>query len=299
MATRDWFWILLLGGIWGFSFIFNAILIRELGPLWVSALRVCIGALGCWVALFVLRKPIPRDPVLWLKLGALGWLAYSIPFALYPLAQGSLASGVAAIINALTPIMTVIISLFFREGERASVLKFVGVVCGFAGAAILASPALSSGGTSQLWAIAACLGATVCYAFSLNITRSFKSVEPTAFAVMALSGAGVSSAIVAFTVEGTPIITLPETWLAALGIGLLATTFTFIIMYRILPRIGATNFSTVTFIAPISAIIFGFVLLGEIILPTHLIGMLAIFIGLLMIDGRLPRWLGMRSRAAN
>ncbi|WP_421950261.1 DMT family transporter [Pelagibacterium sp.] len=299
MATRDWFWIFLLGGIWGFSFIFNAILIRELGPLWVSALRVCIGALGCWVALFVMRKPIPRDPVLWLKLGALGWLAYSIPFALYPLAQGSLASGVAAIINALTPIMTVIISLFFRDGERASVLKFVGVVCGFTGVAILASPALGSGGNSQLWAIAACLGATVCYALSLNITRSFKSVEPTAFAVMALSGAGLSSAVVAFAIEGAPVITLPETWLAALGIGLVATTFTFIIMYRILPRIGATNFSTVTFIAPVSAIIFGFVLLGEIILPTHLIGMLAIFIGLLMIDGRLPRLLGMRSRAAN
>lgn len=299
MATRDWFWIFLLGGIWGFSFIFNAILIRELGPLWVSALRVCIGALGCWVALFVMRKPLPRDPVLWLKLGALGWLAYSIPFALYPLAQGSLASGVAAIINALTPIMTVIISLFFREGERASMLKFVGVVCGFTGVAILASPALAEGGTSQLWAIMACLGATICYALSLNITRSFKGVEPTAFAVMAMSGAGLSSALVALFYEGAPVITLPETWLAAMGIGLVATTFTFIIMYRILPRVGATNFSTVTFLAPVSAIIFGFLLLGEIILPTHLLGMLAIFIGLLMIDGRLPRWLGMRSRAAS
>ena len=256
MATRDWFWILLLGGIWGFSFIFNAILIRELGPLWVSALRVCIGALGCWVALFVMRKPLPRDPILWIRLGALGWLAYSIPFALYPLAQGSLASGVAAIINALTP-------------------------------------------NSQLWAIGACLGATVCYALSLNITRSFKSVEPTAFAVVAMSGAGLSSAILAFSFEGAPVITLPETWLAALGIGLVATTFTFIIMYRILPRVGATNFSTVTFIAPVSAIIFGFLLLGEIIQPIHLIGMVAIFIGLLMIDGRLPRWIGMRSRAAH
>ncbi|WP_417581854.1 DMT family transporter [Pelagibacterium sp.] len=298
MATRDWFWILLLGGIWGFSFIFNAILIRELGPLWVSALRVCIGALGCWVALFVMRKQLPRDPMLWIKLGMLGWLAYSIPFALYPLAQGSLASGVAAIINALTPIMTVIISLFFRDGERASTLKFVGVICGFTGVAILASPALAEGGNSQLWAIAACLGATVCYALSLNITRSFKSVEPTAFAVIAMSGAGLSSAVIAIFFEGAPTITLPETWLAALGIGLVATTFTFIIMYRILPRIGATNFSTVTFIAPVSAIIFGFVLLGEIILPTHLLGMLAIFIGLLMIDGRLPRWIGMRSRSA-
>ena len=79
MAFKDWFWILLLGGIWGFSFIFNAVLIQELGPLWVSALRVCIGALGCWAVLFALKKPLPRDPALWFKLGALGLLAYRFP----------------------------------------------------------------------------------------------------------------------------------------------------------------------------------------------------------------------------
>ncbi|WP_158541557.1 DMT family transporter [Pelagibacterium lacus] len=299
MAFRDWFWVLVLGGIWGFSFIFNAVLIVELGPIWISALRVCIGALGCWAVLFALGKPLPRDPLLWIKLGALGWLSYSIPFALYPLAQGSLASGVTAIINALTPIMTVIISPLFRDGERATPFKLIGVVCGFGGVAILASPALAAGGSSQLWAIGACVGATICYAFSLNITRSFKAVEPTAFAVIALTGAGISSAIAALAVEGVPSIALPQTWGAAVGIGLIATTFAFIIMYRILPRIGATNFSTVTFIAPISAIIFGFILLGETILPIHLIGMLAIFIGLLMIDGRLPRWLGVRRRAAH
>ena len=228
MAFKDWFWILLLGGIWGFSFIFNAVLIQELGPLWVSALRVCIGALGCWAVLFALKKPLPRDPALWFKLGALGLLAYSIPFALYPLAQGSMASGVAAIINALTPIMTVIISPLFRDGERATPLKLVGVLCGFSGVAILASPALSAGGTSQLWAIAACLGATICYALSLNITRSFKQVEPTAFAVIALTGAGITSTIVALIGDGLPTITMPQTWGAALGIGLVATTFTFI-----------------------------------------------------------------------
>lgn len=294
MAYRDWFWIILLGGIWGFSFIFNAILIEELGPLWVSAIRVSIGALGCWAVLLVLRKPLPRDPMLWIKLGALGLLAYSIPFALYPLAQGSVASGVAAIVNALTPIMTVLISPLFRGGERATPLKLAGVVCGFAGVAILAQPALAEGGSTQLWAILACLMATVCYALSLNITRSFKDIEPTVFAVIALTGAGLTSAVVALIGDGVPTITLPQTWFAALGIGLIATTFTFIIMYRILPRIGATNFSTVTFIAPISAIIFGFVLLGEVILLTHLLGMLAIFVGLLMIDGRLPRWIGMR-----
>lgn len=297
MATRDWLWIVFLGAIWGFSFIFNAILIRELGPMWVSGLRVAIGALGCWAAVFVLRKAVPRDPVLWIKLGLLGVLAYAVPFALFPLAQANLASGVAAIINALTPIMTVIVSHFWHDGERATRHKSLGVVAGFTGAVILATPALAAGGNSQLWAIGACLMATICYALSLNITRSFKAVEPTVFAAIALTGAAVIAAPIAFLSEGAPVITRAETWGAALAIGLIATAFTFQIMYRILPRVGATNFSATTFIAPVSAIVFGFLLLGETIQATHLIGMVAIFVGLLMIDGRLPRWLGMRRAA--
>lgn len=298
MAARDWFWIILLGAIWGCSFIFNAILIREIGPLWVTAFRVGIGAIGCWIILAALRKRVPRDPVLWIKLGLLGVLAYAIPFGLFPLAQNHLASGVAAIVNALTPIMTVIVSHFWIDGEKATRAKSIGVLAGFTGAAILASPALMAGGNSQLWAIGACLGATFCYALSLNITRSFKGIEPTTFATIALTGAAVASVPVALVVEGVPVMVLPESWMAALAIGIVSTAFTFQIMYRILPRVGATNFATVTFIAPVSAIILGVSFLGEVILPTHILGMIVIFIGLLMIDGRLPRWIGMRRSGA-
>ena len=289
MAQRDWFWIIFLGAIWGCSFIFNAVLIREIDPLWVTSFRVGIGALGCWSVMLALRKPIPRDPVLWLKLGALGVLAYAIPFALFPLAQANLASGVAAIINALTPIMTVIVSHFWIGGEKATRIKSAGVVTGFVGAAILASPALTSGGESQLWAVGACLLATFCYALTLNITRSFKSVEPTALAAIALTGAAIVSIPIAFLAEGTPVMVRTETWLAALAIGLVSTAFTFQIMYRILPRVGATNFATTTFIAPISAIILGVTVLRETVLPIQILGMLVIFAGLLLIDGRIGK----------
>lgn len=287
MSLRDWFWIILLGAIWGCSFVFNAILIRELGPLWVTTLRVGIGALGCWAVLFALRKPIPRDPVLWVQLAGLGVIAYAIPFALFPMAQAHLASGIAAIINALTPMVTAVISHFWIGGERATPTKFTGVAIGFVGAAILVSPALSEGGNSHLWAVAACLGATLCYGLSLNITRSFKHIEPTAFAAIALTGASVVAAPVAFFTEGTPHMTQPATWGAALAIGLLSTAFTFQVMYRILPRVGATNFATTTFIAPISALIIGVTVLGETILPIQILGMLVIFFGLLFIDGRI------------
>ncbi|HEY8577103.1 MAG TPA: DMT family transporter [Devosia sp.] len=288
MSLRDWSWIILLGAIWGCSFIFNAVLIREIGPLWVTSFRVGIGALGCWAVMFALRKPVPRDPKLWLQLGLLGVVAYAIPFALFPLAQADLASGVAAIINALTPMVTAIISHFWIGGEKASPTKFTGVAIGFVGAAILVSPALGEG-DSHLWAVLACLGATLCYAISLNITRSFKHIEPTAFAAIALTGAAVIATPIAFFSEGVPVMTRPETWGAALAIGLLSTAFTFQIMYRILPRVGATNFATTTFIAPISALILGVTVLRETVLPIQILGMTIIFLGLLFIDGRIRK----------
>ena len=135
MAIRDWFWVIVLGAVWGCSFLFNAVLIREIGPLWVSATRVTIGALGCWAIFIALRKPLPGEPMLYLQFLLFGILTYAVPFALFPLSQQHLASGVAAIINALTPITTVIVSHLWRGGERASWLKSLGVVAGFSGAA--------------------------------------------------------------------------------------------------------------------------------------------------------------------
>lgn len=289
MALRDWFWVVLLGTIWGASFLFNAVLIRELGPLWVSAGRVGIGALGCWAFFLALGRSLPREPVLYLHFLALGVLSYTVPFALFPLAQGHLASGVAAIVNAMTPIMTVIVSQFWPGGEKATRAKSAGVLAGFGGVAMLAWPALAAGGQSQLWAIGACLLATLCYATVLNYTRNFARLDPSVLAACALTGGAVVAVPLALLFEGTPAVTRAETWGALLGIGLVATTLAFQIMYRLLPRIGATNFSVVTFIAPVSAVLLGVTLLGETILPTHILGMLAIFAGLLLIDGRVVR----------
>ncbi len=287
MAIRDWLIITLLGAVWGSSFLFNAVLIREIGPLWVSAGRVSIGALGSWVFVLALKKQVPLDLRLYVQVFLLGTLSYALPFALFPLSQNYLASGVAAIINAMLPITTVIVSHFWIGGEKTSWNKSLGVAAGFTGVLILASPILASGGASQLWAIGACLLATVCYAVALNWTRSFNHVDPTVLAALALTGASVSAIPLAFLVHGTPSLTTVEGWASVIAIGLFATAFAFQIMYRMLPRIGATNFSVTTFIAPVSAIFLGTILLNEKLLPAHYMGMAGIFIGLLFIDGRI------------
>jgi drug/metabolite transporter (DMT)-like permease len=291
MAARDWLLILLVGSIWGCSFMFNAVLIRELGPITVSAGRVTIAAIACWGFFFALGKKVPNDPVLLGKLALLGVFSYALPFSLFPLGQAHIPSGLTAIINALTPITTVIVSHFWPGGERASFNKSMGVAAGFTGAALLALPALSTGGSAQIWAIGVCFLATLVYATSLNITRRFAGIDPTTIATIALTGASLGAIPVALAVEGVPHVTRIETWGAWIGLGLFSTALTFQVMYRILPRVGATNFASNTFVSPVVAIILGVALLGEVILPSHLMGMLFVFLGLLLIDGRiLGRW---------
>jgi drug/metabolite transporter (DMT)-like permease len=287
MTLRDWLLIILIGAIWGCSFLFNAVLIRELGPIWVSALRVTVGALGCWAYFLITKRSLPREPVLYLHFLVLGVMNYAIPFALFPLAEASLASGLVGVINALTPLMTVVVSHFWIGGEKASVNKSLGVLVGFIGAAILASPSLRGGSSTQLWAIGACLLATLCYAFTLNYARRVKHVDPTTNAACSLTAAAIVSTPFALLFEGLPVITHIETWGALLGIGLLSSSFAFLLMYRMLPRVGATNFSINTFITPVSALLLGALVLHERFETTHIIGMVVIFAGLLLLDGRI------------
>ena len=97
MPLRYWVLIILLGAVWGCSFLFNAILIREISPLWVSAGRVTIGAAICWVYFLAMRKTLPGDWRIYAQLLVLGILNYAIPFALFPFAEQTVASGIVVI----------------------------------------------------------------------------------------------------------------------------------------------------------------------------------------------------------
>jgi drug/metabolite transporter (DMT)-like permease len=289
MSLRDWFWVVLLGAIWGGSFLFNAILIREIGPLWVSAGRVAIGAMGCWAYVLATHRRMPVDWRLYGRFLLLGVVGYTMPFALFPLAEQHLASGIVAVINALTPMTTVIVSHFWLGGEKATWNKSAGVAVGLVGAVILSLPALGSGAAPEIWALGACLLATLCYATTLNYARSFAGLDPAVIAAGALTGAVVVAVPAALLLEGVPTMVRPESWAAMLGIGLASTSFAFLLMYRLLPRVGATNFTITTFIAPISAIILGVTILGEVLSPIEIAGVAVIFLGLVIMDGRLVR----------
>jgi drug/metabolite transporter (DMT)-like permease len=289
MSVRYWALIVFLGGLWGCSFLFNAILIRELGPFWVSAGRISIGALGCWAYFVVMRKTLPRDLRTYGQLLVLGMMNYAIPFALFPYAEESLASGLVGVLNGLTPMTTVIVSQFWPGGEKATWNKSIGVGIGFVGAAILASPSMLKGGTAEILPVLACLLATLCYAFTLNYARRFKGIDSAAVASSSLTAAALVMVPVAFLVHGMPVITRPETWAALFAIGLLSSSLAFLLLWWLVPRVGATNVSLNTFITPISAILLGIVVLQERFELAYVVGIVVIFFGLVFIDGRLVR----------
>ena len=289
MSARYWLLIVLIGAVWGGSFLFNAVLIREIGPLWVSAGRVTIGALGCWGFFVATGRSLPREPHVYLQLLLLGVMNYAIPFALFPFAEQHLASGIVGVINGLTPMTTVIVSHFWLGGEKATWNKSIGVVVGFLGAAILAAPSLHGGDSAQLLAIGAALLATCCYALTLNYARRFARLDPATIAACSLTAAALVAVPAALLFEGVPVMVRPESWAALLAIGLISSTFAFLLMYWLLPRVGGTNFSINTLITPISAILLGVLVLGERFEASHVVGMLVILTGLVVMDGRLVR----------
>ena len=289
MPLRYWALIILLGAVWGCSFLFNAILIREISPLWVSAGRVTIGAVICWLFFLGTRKPLPRDWSLYPQFLVLGILNYAIPFALFPYAEMTVASSIVGVINGMTPMTTVIVSQLWPGGEKATWNKSIGVVIGFIGAIILASPSLGEGASAQIVGLLAALAATCCYALTLNYARRFKNVDSTVTASASLTGAALVSIPVALLFAGVPVITRIETWGALFGIGVFSTSFSFLLVYWLLPKVGATNLSLNTFITPISAILLGVLVLHERFQLVHIAGIIVIFLGLVFIDGRLVR----------
>ena len=290
MPLRYWLLIILLGAVWGCSFLFNAILIREISPVWVAAGRVSIGAAICWVYLFAMRKPLPSDWQVYAQLLVLGILNYAIPFTLFPFAEQTVASSIVGVVNGLTPMSTVLVSQLWRGGEKATWNKLIGVAIGFVGAVILALPSLSEGASAQVLGLLAAIGATLCYALTLNYARRFKNIEPAAVATCSLTAAALVTVPLALVFSGVPVITRGETWGALFAIGAFSTSFSFLLVYWLLPKVGATNLSLNTFITPISAILLGVLVLHERFEGAHMLGIAVIFVGLIFMDGRLiPR----------
>ncbi|MGE0231062.1 MAG: DMT family transporter [Flavobacteriaceae bacterium] len=287
MGTRDWLVVIALGTVWGSAFLAVEMLLFEMPPLWIGVGRTVVAGTACWALVLAGGMPVPRRPAVILQMMGLGMLAYGVPFTLFPLAQQHLTGGVTAIVNAMVPINTIVISHFFPGAEKATRSKILGVALGFAGAYILAWPAIAVGAGDQIVGIVLTFTGTATYALSLVLTPRVEPVHPSVFAATSITGAALISVPVALIAEQVPGVPSLKASLILLALGIAVTMMPLQVMYRLIPRIGPTNFSSIIFVVPAAAVILGIVVLGETITLTQLAGMLTIFAGLIVIDGRL------------
>ena len=291
MDAFDWVMLITLATVWGGSFLFNAILVTELPVLTIVAIRVTVAALALWGFMYATGRKIPTSLHVWGALLILGVLNNAIPFSLIVQGQTQITSGLASILNATTPLFTIVVAGIFLMDERFSVLRVLGVIVGFSGVILMVGADALGGLGADFWAQLCALGAAFSYGFASVFGRRFRElrVDP----VMVATGQVTMSSLVlwpiALWIDGTQdIVNMSlNAALSMFGLAVLCTSFAYILYFRILERAGATNISLVTFLVPISAIILGVLVLGEQIYIKEIIGMTLIGVGLAIIDGRL------------
>jgi drug/metabolite transporter (DMT)-like permease len=293
MTWRVWFWLVSLSVLWGGSFFFAKVALGALGPLTVVFGRVALAALA-----LNLVNPLRRDAP-WPSFFAMGALNNAIPFTLIFWGQTHIASGLASILNATTPLFTVVVAHLLTDDEKVTASKVVALLSGVAGVAVLIGPAAFAEPNDSLWGELACLGAALSYAFAGLYGRRFRTmgIAPLDAAAGQVTASSLLILPIMLSIEPPWRHGLPEqtTWavtLAALAaLALLSTALAYVLYFRILAAVGATNLLLVTFLIPVTSILLGAVFLQERLEPRHFAGMALIGLGLVVIDGRIGRLL--------
>lgn len=283
--NRDWrtpLEILVLGAIWGGSFLFMRIAAPHFGPLPLVEVRVALGAL--MLAPFLWRARKVLDAAHWRRLAVVGVLNSAIPFSLFAWGAERAPAGIGAIANSMTVLFTALIAFVFY-GERIGTRRAMALIAGFVGVVVLAS-GRTSGDNIMLAAIAGTL-ASLCYGIATNLVkRKLMDLPPVVGVAGTLSCSALMLAPLAFmTWPATPVPAL--SWLAAIALGVLCTGFAYFLFFRLIQRISATRAATCNYLIPVFGVIWGWWLLGETPTPTMLVsGML--ILGSIILSQREP-----------
>lgn len=290
MPLIDWMRVLLLSLVWGSSFLLVEIALRDSGPFTIVLVRLSLAMVILHLYSALRGRMIRYTPRLIGSFLVMGLFANAIPFSLIALGQERIESGLASILVATTPILTVVLGHIWGRTEPATATKFAGVIIGFTGVALMIGiDALADIGSS-LAGQTALLGAALCYAISALYGRRFSGLPVAATTASMLTAATLYMLPMALLFE-TPFQPMPRLpgLSAMLSLALLSTAMAYMLYFRILASSGATSAMLVTLVQPPLAIFLGMYFLGERLEPHQLIGLLVILVGLLLIDGRLPR----------
>src|SRR5580704_7106706 len=291
MTAREWGLLALLSLLWGGSFFFIGVAVKELPPLTLAALRVGLAALILWASAPLTGAAPPRNGRALAALALLGLGNNALPFAW---GQTHLAAGLASILNAATPLFAVLVAHVFTAEEKLSRFKIIGTAAGVAGVAWVVGPDLLWGqANANAWAEGAVLLAALSYAVSAVFARRVRALElePLDVATGQATAGAIYLVPLALLLDQPWSLPVPSVAVVAsvFAIAAFCTALAYVVYFRILSGAGATNVLLVTLVAPATSVVLGAVFLHERLLARQFLGFALIAIGLAFIDGRLPR----------
>ncbi|HEV7492117.1 MAG TPA: DMT family transporter [Rhodanobacteraceae bacterium] len=250
--------LILLGAIWGSSFLFMRIAAADFGPLPLVEVRLVAGVAILLPFLWRARSRITRKH--WLRFALIGSLNSAIPFSLFAWGAERAPAGIGAIANSMTALFAALVA-FLVFGERIGSRRAIALVVGFVGVVILASG--RTAGDNVAGAAIAGTVASLCYGLALNFTRHWLADLPP---VVGVAGTLTCATLIALplAIATWPAMPIPVTsWAAATLLGVVCTGFAYWLFFRLIQRVGAPRASTTTYLVPIFGVAWGWLLLGE------------------------------------
>ncbi|WP_259792852.1 DMT family transporter [Aliiroseovarius crassostreae] len=280
-----------LAAVWGGSFFFAEIALRELPPLTITLHRV-VWAVPILLGVLRLRHiPLPRAPRIWGAYLVMGALNNAIPFSLIFWGQQQIDSGLASILNGTTAMFGAVVAGILLKDEPLTPNKLLGAALGLAGVAVIMGPGVLRGLDPSNLAQLAIIAAALSYAFASVWGKTTLAGQPPLMnAAGMLIGSVVLMLPLVLIVDGVPSLSLhPATWGALIGVAALSTALAYVLYFAILVRAGAANLMLVTLLIPPFAIGLGAAFLGERLPSSAFAGFAVIALGLAVTDGRLFR----------
>lgn len=291
MSPAQWAMLVVLSVLWGGSFFFAGVAVREIPPLTVALARAGGAAIVLNLALPLFGLSLPRRADVWRAFVIMGFINNVVPFTLIFWAQAQIPSGLASILNATTPLSTIIVAHVATRDEKMVGSRLAGVLIGFVGVSTMIGLDLLRGVGSHVVAQIALVLAAFSYACAGVYGRRFAAmgVPPMTTATGQVTASTCILAPFALFLDAPWTLSAPSSaalWSLA-GISVLSTALAYVIYFRLLATAGATNLLLVTFLIPVSAIAMGVFGLNETLAPRHIVGLALIAMGLACIDGRL------------
>jgi len=287
---QDWLLLVLLSVLWGGSFFFVGVAVKELPPLTIVLVRVALATAVLIPVMRIYGAGFPARLHDWWPFLIMAVLNNVIPFSLLVFGQTLIPSGLTSVLNATTPLFTVLVMAGFRE-EALSARRIAGALLGLLGVVVLRGQPLGAD-SGQSLGILLCLGAALSYGFAgLWGRRKLVGVPPLTSATCQLSCSSLIMLVLAGLIEWPHGLSMPgvATWTALLGAAVLSTALAYIVFFQILVRSGASNVMLVTLLIPITAILLGHFVLGETLRGREIVGGVIIASALLIMDGRVLR----------